>query len=176
MSKKSKQPAVIGYSPFDRAIISGFSANKSAEEVSRTAPINGTLTPAQCLNRLTQLLDSKDVLDVYQKKMLIIENVYALSTRLRQQLDKMDFIDKDNGAMFLKTQKELMEMIERVKGDATEQLMAFNQKRADEFTNALGYIFDAVLERLVEKHPDIIVEEAQEIVLEAIPASLPEVR
>lgn len=176
MGKKRIARPVIGYSPFDRAIIEGFSANKSAEEISRSAPINGTLTPAQCLNRVAQLVESKDVLDVYQKKMLILDNTYQLSARLKKQMDDMDFIDKDNGAMFLKTQKELLDMVERVKGEADDQLMAFNQRRADEFTAALAYIFDALLDRLAEKYPEIEVAEAQELVLEVIPASLPEVQ
>jgi hypothetical protein len=176
MGKKQIARPVIGYSPFDRAIIEGFSANKSAEEIARSAPINGTLTPAQCLNRLTQLVESKDVLDVYQKKMLILDNTYQLSARLKKQMDDMEFIDKDNGAMFLRTQKELMDMVERVKGEADAELMAFNQRRADEFTAALAYIFDALLERLAQKYPEIEVAEAQELVLEVIPASLPEVK
>ena len=175
MAKKNV-PAVIGYSPFDQAIIDGFSANKNAEEVSRSAPINGTLTPAQCLNRLTQLVQSKDVLDAYQKKMLILDNTYQLSARLKKQMDDLPFIDKDNGAMFLKTQKELLDMVDRVKGEADEQMMAFNQRRADEFTGALVYIFDALLDRLVKQYPDLAVEEAQELVLEVIPAALPEVK
>lgn len=176
MGKRQIARPVIGYSPFDRAIIEGFSANKSAEEISRSAPINGTLTPAQCLNRVAQLVESKDVLDVYQKKMLILDNTYQLSARLKKQMDDMDFIDKDNGAMFLKTQKELLDMVERVKGEADDQLMAFNQRRADEFTAALAYIFDALLDRLAQKYPEIEVAEAQELVLEVIPASLPEVQ
>lgn len=176
MGKRQIARPVIGYSPFDRAIIEGFSANKSAEEISRSAPINGTLTPAQCLNRVAQLVESKDVLDVYQKKMLILDNTYQLSARLKKQMDDMDFIDKDNGAMFLKTQKELLDMVERVKGEADDQLMAFNQRRADEFTAALAYIFDALLDRLAQKYPEIEIAEAQELVLEVIPASLPEVK
>lgn len=176
MGKKQNVPAVIGHSPFDRAILEGFSANKNAEQVSRDAPINGTLTPAQCLNRLAQLVESKDVLDAYQKKMLILDNVYEFSARLKRQVDKLDFIDKDNGKMFLDTQRELLAMVEKIKDNANEQLMAFNQKRADEFTAALVYIFDNLMKRLAEKHPELEIEEAEEIVLEVLPASLPEVR
>lgn len=176
MGKKQNVPAVIGHSPFDRAIIAGFSANKSAEQVSREHPINGTLTPAQCLNRLTQLLESKDVLDAYQKKMLIIDSVYEFSARLKAQIDKLDFIDKDNGKMFLDTQRELLAMVEKTKGDLSEELMAFNRQRATEFTSALGYIFDKLIAHLTEKHPEIVLEEAQDYVMEVIPAALPEVK
>jgi hypothetical protein len=176
MGKQRNLPAVIGHSPFDTAIMEGFSANKSAEEISTAAPINGVLTPAQCLNRLNQLIQSKDVLDVHQKKMLILDNTYELSNRLKKQMDKLDFIDKDNGAMFLKVQKELLSMVEDIKGDANEKLMAFNQRRADEFTNALVYIFDKLMDRMLEKYPDLAVDEAQEIVLEVIPDALPEVK
>jgi hypothetical protein len=174
--KQVAQKAIIGHSPFDRAIIAGFSMNKSAEEISRSAPINGTMTPAQCLYRITQLQDSKDALDAHYKKLLIIDTVYEMSGKLKKQIDDAEYIDKDSATTFLKTQKELLAMVEKANGDLTDELMAFNRQRADEFTSALGYIFDRLLNQLREKYPEIELEEAQEIVMEAIPAALPEVK
>lgn len=174
MAKKNV-PAVIGFSPFDRAIISGFSANKSAEEISRSAPINGLITPAQCLERITQLLESKDVLDVQQKRALIVDNVYELAAKLKKQIDEQEWVDKDSAQTYLKTLKELMAMLDIANGQIEESMLRFNARRAQEMTEALIFIFNRMFPALEERYPEIEMDPVQEIVLDAIPASLPEI-
>lgn len=168
-------PAIIGYGPFDKALIQGFAANKSAEEVSRMEPINGTLSPAQCLDRLNKLLASKDVLDVQQKRALLVDNAYDLLAKLKKQIETSDYIAPDVANSYMKTVKDLMDMLDRSNAQIEEAMLKFTQRRAMEFTAALTYIFDAALAALVQRHPELSVEEAQEVIYEAIPESLPEV-
>lgn len=172
---KSKAPAIIGYGPFDKAIIRGFSSNLSAEEVSQAEPISGTLTPAQCLDRLIRLLESKDVLDVQQKRQLLVDNAYELLAKLKKQTDDAAYIDKDSATTYLKTLTTVMDMLDRANAQIEEAMLKFNSRRAQEMTLALQFIFERTFAVLAERNPTLGLEEAQEVVLEVIPASLPEV-
>ncbi len=171
-----KQATSIGFGPFDRAIIAGFGANLNADEVSRNAPINGTLTPAQCLDRLHRLVESKDVLDVQTKRALIVDNAYELAAKLKKQIDGMDYIPHEQAGMYLKTLKELMLMLDSANAQIEEAMLKFNARRAQELTQALIFVFTKVIGELVKEHPDIEIVEAQELVMLAIPEAMPEVQ
>lgn len=175
MATKKNIPAMIGYGPWDSAIIDGFGANKNAEEIARSHPINGTLTPAQCLDRLNKLIASKDVLDVAQRRQLLVDQGYGLLSKLKKQIDELDYVAPDQAMAYLKTIKEVMEMVDRANGQIEEAMLKFNQRRADELMQALVFITDRMFEKMLEKDPNLDIQEAQVIVLEALPQSLPEV-
>lgn len=174
MAKKTV--ANVGHGPFDRAILAGFSANQSAEEVSASHPINGTLSPAQVLDRLYKLLESKDILDVQQKRALIVDNAYELAAKLRKQIDGMEFIPHEQAGMYLKTLKELMLMLDSANAQIEEAMLKFNARRAQELTQALIYIFTSMMKELTREYPEIDTVKAQEIVMLAIPEAMPEVQ
>lgn len=163
----------IGTGPFDEAIVRGFSERRSAEEISNSEPINGLLTPAQCLARLNQLIKSKDVLDVRDALSLALDDVYWLRTRLRKQLDESDWIAHDQANVYLKTIDAITGRLEKVQAGMSDHMLRFNQRRAEEMIQALGYIMSQVTTGLEQLGIDRA--EIDEIVLEAIPESIPEV-
>lgn len=169
----AKELDKIGHGPFDAVIVEGFAANKSAEEVSIMPPINGLLTPAQCLARVTQLVKSKDVLDVRDRLALALDDAYWLRSKLKKQMTDAEFIDAQQATVFLKTLDAITARIERAQLGLTEQLLRFNERRAHEMVEALNYIMAQVLESLDQR--GIEKAELDEIVLEAIPNSIPEV-
>lgn len=170
----AKTVAVLGRGPFDAAIVEGFSSNKSAEEVSDS--IGGTLTPAQCLARLTKLIQSKDVLDASDKVALLLEDVYYLRAKLKKQMEESDYITKDAATMWLKTIEVAVARVESVNVGMSDALMRFNQVRANEFVASLTYIIDHLLTMLQEQNPDFTRAEIDEKILLVIPESIPEVK
>lgn len=163
----------IGTGPFDEAIVAGFSARRSAEEISSSPPINGLLTPAQCLARLNQLVKSKDVLDVRDALSLALDDVYWLRTKLRKQLEEADWIAHDQANVYLKSIDAITSRLEKVQAGMSDHLLRFNQRRAEEMVQALGYITGQMLEALENRGIERV--EVEEIVLEAIPEAIPEV-
>ena len=171
----NNSPAVFGKGPFDQAIVDGFSKNWSMEEVSANAPINGILTPAQCLSRLTRLVKSKDVLDANDKLALLLEDVYWLRNKLRDQMEKTVVIDEKQAAVYLRTIESLVKRVETVNLGMGEAMLRFNELRATEFVEALTFIVGKFVSILEERHPELEVIEVQEVVLEAIPDAIPKV-
>lgn len=174
MAKTS--PAVIGRGPFDYAIVNGFSRGWSAEEVSTNDPIRGTLTPTQCLSRLTQLIKSKDVLDAKDRLALLLEDIYWIRNKFRDQMEKMEVLDEKQVGAYIKILEAAAKRIETANVGMNEAMLKFNEVRAGEFVAALTHIVGVMFTLLTEKHPEIDTSEVNTIVLEAIPESIPEVR
>lgn len=164
----------VGRGPFDRVIIEGFASNLSAEEVAERT--GGVLSPAQCLARLTKLIRSKDVLENRDRMSLLLEDAYYLRNRLRQQMDDREYIDKDSAAIWLKTLEVIVNRVEAANAGLSDQMLKFNEIRAQEFIESLTTIVVMLMGELSQRHPEIDAGEVNEIVLEAIPNAIPEVK
>lgn len=171
----SKQVANIGTGPFDRALVDLFARNLSPEEVSASEPINGILTPAQCLSRIKKIIGSKDALDHADRLALLLDDAYWLRNKLKKQMDKVDFIAPDQAAAWMKTLGMIVDRVEAANLGMSEQMLRFNEKRADEFIQSLTAIVTTLLQILGDRHPEIEQAEVTEIVLEAIPSAIPAV-
>lgn len=171
-------PAQIGRSPYDDAIIAGFSNRMSAEEVSASKPILGALSPAQCLLRLQQLIASKDILDAKDTLALLLEDIYFLRGKLRKQMDEQDYVDKDLATTWLKTIDAAATRVDKANIGLNDAMMRFTEVRAREFVEALGFIFGRFIDAAQERVPEVgeYSDELRTIVLDAIPESLPEVQ
>lgn len=170
----SNELARVGRGPFDILILEGFAGNKSAEEVAELT--GGVLTPAQCLARLTKLVRSKDVLESKDRLSLLLEDAYYLRNRLRQQMDDREYIDKDSAAIWLKTLEMIIGRVEAANAGLSDQMLKFNEIRAQEFIESLTTIVVMLMGELAQRHPEIEAGEVNEIVLEAIPNAIPEVK
>ena len=166
-------PAVVGRGPFDQILIDGFSGNASAEEVSELT--GGVLTPVQCLARVTKLIRSRDVLDAADRLNLLLDDVYWLRNKLKEQMEKSGYIDEKQAGIYLKTIESLVKRIETVNAGLGEAMLRFNELRATEFVEALTIIIDRLFSLLEEKHPEYEITDMSTIVLEAIPESIPRV-
>lgn len=171
-------PATIGKTPFDSAIIEGFSRRWSAEEVSMNPPISGSLTPAQCLSRLQKLIASHDVLDAKDSLSLLLEDVYFLRNKLRDQMEDASYIDKDTAAAWLKTIEAAATRIDKANIGLNDAMLRFTEVRAREFVEALNYVYAKFIDEVSSRYPEIqeSSDELRVLVLDAIPDSLPEVK
>lgn len=72
MSNEGTSRSILPPSSIDRRLLRAASQRKTAEEMAEI--VLHQLTPAQCLERVTTILDSKDYLDeVRERKLLVIE-------------------------------------------------------------------------------------------------------
>src|SRR6478736_170689 len=108
MSKEVATGPTPGLGPFDVKIVRGFAKRMSADEVS--ASISGVLSPAQCYARVTEILESRDALDVINQKRLILEDAQWLSAKLREQMEE-GYVGKDEANAYRNLLKDVMAMV-----------------------------------------------------------------
>jgi hypothetical protein len=168
-------PSIIGTGPFDKIIIEGFAAYKSAEQVAEDT--SGVFTPAQCLARLNQLVRSTDVLDAKMRLNLLLQDTYWVRNKLRKQMEEPNyFLTKDDATILLKTTDAIVTQIEKANIGLNEAMLRFNEVRAAEFIEALGFITAKMMEILADRHPEIEMADLNMVVLEAIPDAIPDVQ
>lgn len=137
--------------PFDRAIVEGFSSHLSAEEVSQSPPINGLLSPEECLSRLAKIVASRDIVDAAMLAKLNLEDAYFLRNKLKAQLDKSDFIDKDSAATFLKAINAVQERIEKSTKGFEDQMIRMQEMHARVMAEAIQVSYARVAVQLQQE-------------------------
>lgn len=164
--------STIGRGPFDGAIIAGFANNLSAEEVSSNPPVNGALTPEQCLLRKTQLISAKgDAMDAQEKLALLLEDIYYLRGKLRGQMDKADYIDKDSAAVWLKTIDAAINRVDKVNVGLEDAVVRMQEMHARVMAQAIHVGFEKAIMEL-QKRYEIPREEAYLVLSEALPLAI----
>lgn len=158
----------FGRGPFDRAIIEGFSQHKSAAEVSESEPILGTLSPEQCLDRLHKIVASRDILDAATLSKLNLEDAYFLRNKLRAQLEKMQVIDKDTAATFIKAIDAVQTRVEKSTKGFEDIVIRMQQMHARVMAEAIQVSYAQVAVRLQQEF-DIPAETAYKMLEEALP-------
>lgn len=161
----------FGRGPFDKAIIKGFSSRLSPEEVSASAPIYGTLTPAECLSRLDSIIRSKDILDASMLAKLNLEDAYFLRNKLREQLDKSEYITKDDATTFIKSLDAVQVRIEKSILGFENQAIRMQEMHAQIMAQAIGVAFEKAALRLAKEH-NVSFEDAWEIMEDALPLAV----
>jgi hypothetical protein len=161
----------FGRGPFDKAIIRGFSSRMSPEEVSASAPILGTLTPAECLSRLDAIIRSKDILDAAMLAKLNLEDAYFLRNKLREQLDKSDYISKDDAAIFIKSLDAVQVRIEKSVLGFENQAIRMQEMHAHIMAQAIQVAFDKAAIMLSQQY-SVPAEEAYRILEECLPLAV----
>lgn len=167
----SKSVPLVGEGPFDAAIIRAFSAGDTAEEVSRE--VGGMMTPEECLSRLMDLIQSKDILDAKDRLALLIEDIYFLRNKLRKQMESSDYIDKDSAAIWLKTIQALVDRIDKVDASFLEAMMRMQEAHARVMSRAIEVGYEKALLEL-QKRYDIPREEAYLVLRESLPLAIAE--
>lgn len=164
----------FGRGPFDKAIIEGFSRHLSAEEVSQSAPINGALSPVECLSRLTKIINARDVLDASMLAKLNLEDAFFLRNKLRAQLEKSDFIDKDSAATFIKSIDAVQARIEKSTKGFEDLMIRMQEMHARVMAQAIQVSYQQVVVQLQQEFnipPDrayAMMEEALPIAIESL--------
>lgn len=141
----------FGRGPLDHAIIEGFSQHLSAAEVSASAPINGLLTPEECLSRLGRIVASRDIVDAATLAKLNLEDAYFLRNKLRAQLNNAEYIDKDSAAMFIKSIDAVQVRIEKSTQGFEDAMIRMQEMHARVMAEAIQVSYAQVAVRLQQE-------------------------
>lgn len=161
----------FGRGPFDRAIVELFSRHLSAEEVSQAHPINGALSPAQCLDRLGKLLKNKDILDAITLAKLNLEDAYYLRNRLRAQLEKAEFIDKDSAATFIKSIDAIEQRLKQTTAGYEDAMIRMQEMHARVMAEAIAVTYDKAALKLSQEF-NVPLEDSYRILREQLPEAV----
>lgn len=161
----------LGRGPFDKAILAGFAAHKSAEEVSASEPIFGALSPVQCLDRLNKLIASKDILDAAMLAKLNLEDAYFLRNKLRAQMEKTDYIDKDSAGAYIKSIDAVQTRIERSTKGFEDQMIRMQEMHARIMAKAIEVAFQQAATELSQQY-NVPLEASFKVLEEALPLAM----
>lgn len=161
----------FGRGPFDKAIIQGFSSRLSPEEVSASAPIYGTLSPAECLARLDKIIKSKDILDAATLAKLNLEDAYFIRNKIHAQLEKSEYISKDDASTFIKTIDAVQSRIEKSVLGFENQAIRMQEMHAHIMAQAITVAFEKAALKLAQEH-NVSFEDAWEILEESLPLAV----
>lgn len=161
----------LGRGPYDKAILAGFAAHKSAEEVSNSSPILGVLSPAECLDRLNKLVAARDILDAATLAKLNLEDAYFLRGKLRAQMEEMTVIDKDTANSFIKAIDAVQARIEKSTKGFEDQMIRMQEMHARIMAQAIEVSYQRAATKLAQRF-DIPIEVSFEILEEALPLAV----
>lgn len=162
--------AAPGLGPFDKRILQLLSERKSPEEISFA--IGGLLTPAQCAARGIEILESHDFLEVLNQKRLVVENATWISSKLKSQIESMDYIDKDSAGVYMKSLNDIMKMIDGMNFEDEASMMRVREVHARVMVAAIRVAFEKALLELQKRHPEIEEAEAYEVLESAMPLAV----
>jgi hypothetical protein len=132
-----------GLGPIDKTILRLAAQRKSADEISRE--IGGILTPAECANRINQILESRDWLSVLDQKRLILEDAAFLLEKLHKQIEDADYITKDDANTYRTALKDMLAMIDNVTSKDEAQMMRISEAHAHVMAQAIRLAFERAL-------------------------------
>ncbi len=141
----------FGRGPFDAAILDGFRQHLSAEEVAQSHPINGTLSPEECLSRLDKIIRSRDILDAATLAKLNLEDAYFLRNKLHAQLKAAEFITKDDATTFIKAIDSVQTRIEKSTQGFEDQMIRMQEMHARVMAQAIQTAYQTVALRLQQE-------------------------
>lgn len=154
-------------SRFDSILIDGAAGGKSANELS--ASVGSTLSPAECLVRVRQILADKDVWTEPERRKLLLHRIYSLTDELTE-LASNTKDTKDYSA--LTKALELLRKILSEQGQASEEEIArFVKLQASTMLQFIETAFDYAERQLSERHPDFPVLEVREAFQEGLAVS-----
>lgn len=143
--------SILPASSIDRRLIKAAAAYKTPEEMSEM--VLGKLTPAQCLERVNELLDSKTILDEVKERRLLLVQMAEWVDWLKSKRD-----DNASWAAINRAMKLLSDQIERANINITDVSTKLATEHARYFADAISIGFEKVIRAIAERD-DIIIEE-----------------
>lgn len=145
-------------SRFDNILLSGAALGKSAEELSRL--VRGTMSPEECLLHVKNILRSRNVWELPERKQLVLHQLQNLADDMQNQYRTSG--DRNDAALLLKTLSEVSTTLEK-QGAVTEaELKMVNAAQARELMNFIIAAYGHAEKLLAEKYPEMPFQELQE--------------
>jgi hypothetical protein len=167
LNSESVPMSLIPQSSVDRRIIRSASKYATPEEMSDA--VLGQLTPAQCVDRLHHLLNSRTILDEVQERRLLL---ISMAEHLDWLQSKRG--DKDSWAAIGRGYKLLSDQIERTNVNVTDVSTKLAESHAQTYVEAYTMGFNALLKILAERdmlEVEPTLDEVQELMMIGIAES-----
>lgn len=168
MGKEVATGPTPGLGPFDKKIVRLFADRKSADEVS--AELGGILSPAQCYARVTEILESRDALDVINQKRLVLEDAVWLSATMRKQMEEAGHVLKDDANAYRNLLKDIMGMIEQLNDQDAAMLSRISEAHARIMAQAIRVGYQTAILKLQQTY-EISEAEAYEVLEASMPVA-----
>lgn len=145
---------ILPPSSIDRRLLKAASQRKTAEEMSEMVLFQ--LTPAQCLERVTSILDSKNYLDELRERRLLLVEMAEWVDWIKEQRD-----NPKSWAVIARSLKVLSDQVERSNINVSDMSTKLAAEHARFFAEGFMLGFSKVLEVLQER--DMIEVEEEDI-------------
>lgn len=154
--------SILPASSIDRRLLKAAAKRATAEEMSEA--VLGALTPAQCLERVNQLLDSRDYLDEHRERRLMLYEVAEWVAWIKEHRDEPKAWAQVNRSL-----KLMSDVLERSLVNVEEVSTKLATEHARMFIEGYVQGFNRVLDEMRERS-EIDIEEAEVVELMEIGA------
>ena len=151
-------------SRFDNILLSGAANGKSPEELSRL--VRGTMSPAECMLHVRDILRSRNVWELPEKKQLVLHQLQDLASSIQRQYQ--DSGDRNDAALLLKTLSEVATLLEKQGAITEEELKMVNEAQARIMMNFIIAAYEHAQKLLAEEYPDMPFQRLQEAMQEGM--------
>lgn len=142
------------WSLIDNTLIKGAAAGKSPEELS--ASINGVMSAAECLLHVRQLLQSRNVWELPERKQLVLIQLQNLAEDVSEAFRKSK--TTEDGSLLLKTLSKVSDVLEKQGTLTEEELRRVSEAQARELLHLILSAFKKAEDKLTASHPEIDVK------------------
>jgi hypothetical protein len=156
--------------PVDRILLQN-AAHSSPEELSEL--VNGVFTPAECAQRVHELLKKRDWLEQLEKQQLLINDLADIKDMLREKALKG--WDTRAAEVFLKAVAQANEIIQANQFDLQAALTQINRAHAQMMLSAIHLALERSFQELERRHAEIPRTELLEVMHASIPAAFAEI-
>jgi len=157
-----------GLGPVDSQLLVSASLNRSAEEMA--ADVKGVVTPAQAVQRVRDILKSRDVFSYVEKQKLLIEDSYFLLGKLKSQMQ--GFVSDTQAGAFARSVKQTAELLASASLGNEASMMRVAERHAAAMGAAIAIGFEMTLLELQKRHSEIEEAEVFEVLQEALPLAV----
>ena len=157
MSEESK--SILPQSALDRRLISAAAAHKTPEEMSEA--VLGRLTPAQCIDRVKEIIASQDVWSELESRKLLLFQMQEHLDWLTENRDKehKDMTGNSILSSIPRMMKLLSDSLDKSRINAAEVSTKLGSEHARMYVEGYTRGFEAILKLLSERGHAVVEEE-----------------
>lgn len=149
-------------SVLDDVLLRAAAGGKSAEEIERVSGIPA----AQALQRVKQLLASRDVWSEFEQRQLLLAELHELKDSLHEQA--IEGGDTDAGRLMLRTLETIGKRLDSQQVTLDENLIKLTQYQERILLRAMDAALNFAKAELAERYPEIKKVELDELVAEGL--------
>lgn len=149
-------------SVLDEVLLRAAAGGKSAEEMQ---VLSGIPAP-QALQRVKQLLASRDVWTEFEQRQLLLAELHELKDSLKTQAIQAQ--DPEAGRLLLKTLETIGKRLDAQKQNIDENMLKLSEFQQGVLIRAMDAALDYAKKELLQQHPEIKRSELDTLVAEGL--------